>query len=97
MDSGAKSDTALARKLAIARDDQHSNPRSVLRALRLALARVSEDVCGLSMTVIAAAQSQQSQDDLADSLPPDRLYLLLAGPGAFLAAIAIDRACVQSI
>ncbi|SDD10934.1 FliM/FliN family flagellar motor C-terminal domain-containing protein [Ruegeria marina] len=94
-----QSDTrsTLERKLALSRDERQGDTRSVLRALRLALARAADDAVGLAMSVIGATQARRELDELGRAVPEGRLYLLLSGPGDGLGAICLDRSCVTAM
>ncbi|WP_263828318.1 FliM/FliN family flagellar motor C-terminal domain-containing protein [Ruegeria aquimaris] len=87
----------MERKLALARDERQGDTRSILRALRLALARAADDAVGLAVAVIGATQARYELDELARAVPEGRLYLLLSGLGEGLGAICFDRACVSSL
>lgn len=89
--------STLERKLALARDERQGDTRSVLRALRLALARAADDAVGLAVAVIGATQARYELDELSRAVPEGRLYLLLSGPGEGLGAICFDRACVSAL
>lgn len=95
--SKAESESVLARKLALAQDVRAGSARSVLRAMRLALARVAAETTGLTMSVIGATQSRKVQDDLADGLAPERLFVLLAAEDGRLGAASLDSACVGAV
>lgn len=92
-----ETDSVIQRKLAVARDEGRGAPRSILRAMRLGLARAAADTLDLPMTVIGATQSRRPQDALQESVPEDRLYVLLAGPDGLLGAACFDRVCVTSV
>ncbi|MBO9449178.1 FliM/FliN family flagellar motor switch protein [Tropicibacter sp. R16_0] len=93
----ADTDSVIQRKLAVARDEGQGAPRSILRAMRLGLARAAADTLDLSMTVIGATQCRRSQDGLQDTVPQDRLYVLLSGPDGLLGGACFDRVCVTSV
>ncbi|WP_164658170.1 FliM/FliN family flagellar motor C-terminal domain-containing protein [Tropicibacter sp. Alg240-R139] len=93
----AETDSAIQRKLAVARDERQGAPRSVLRAMRLGLARAAADTLDMPMTVIGATQCRRPQDELQDCVPKNRLYALLAGPDGLLGAACFDRVCVTSV
>lgn len=97
MAADAEKSSALARKLAVAQDERQGDTRSVLRALRLALARSADETMGLAMSVIGATQSRRDQDVVGRAIAEDRLYLVLAGPNDLLGAVCIDRACVSAM
>lgn len=58
MATAKPSDTVIKRKLAAARQGSRDGARSVLRALRLALARAAADEAGLPLAVIGATQGR---------------------------------------
>ncbi len=92
------SKTVLARKLALARQDVAGGPvRSILRALRLGLARAAEEKLALAISVIGATQARRSHDELTKAIPEECLYLLLAGPEERFGAICLDLGSVASI
>lgn len=93
----ADTQSILARKVALAQDEGQDNKRSILRALRLSLARAAADSFDLAMSVIGATQARRSADKLAASVAEDRLYLLLIGPEDRMGAACVDRACVTAI
>ncbi|WP_165759763.1 FliM/FliN family flagellar motor C-terminal domain-containing protein [Falsiruegeria litorea] len=92
-----ETETTIQRKLAVARDEGQGAPRSILRAMRLGLARAAADTLDLSMTVIGATQCRRTQDGLQDTVPQDRLYVLMSGPEGLLGAACFDRVCVTSV
>lgn len=92
-----ETDSVIQRKLAVARDEGRGAPRSILRAMRLGLARAAADTLELPMTVIGATQSRRPQDALSESVPEDRLYVLLSGPDGMLGSACFDRNCVTSV
>ncbi|MCG6558328.1 FliM/FliN family flagellar motor C-terminal domain-containing protein [Ruegeria sp. 1NDH52C] len=97
MATDAENKTVLERKLALARDEGQGDTRSILRALRLALARAADEAVGLAMSVIGATQARRELDELGRAVAEDRLYLMLSGPDGALGAACIDRACVTAI
>lgn len=97
MATDAENKTVLERKLALARDERQGDTRSILRALRLALARAADEAVGLAMSVIGATQARRELDELGRAVAEDRLYLMLSGPEGALGAACIDRACVTAI
>lgn len=97
MATDTENKTVLERKLALARDERQGDTRSILRALRLALARAADEAVGLPMSVIGATQARRELDELGRAVAEDRLYLMLSGPEGTLGAACIDRACVTAI
>ncbi|NVK97523.1 FliM/FliN family flagellar motor C-terminal domain-containing protein [Ruegeria pomeroyi] len=97
MATDAENKTVLERKLALARDERQGDTRSILRALRLALARAADEAVGLAMSVIGATQARRELDELGRAVAEDRLYLMLSGPEGALGAACMDRACVTAI
>ncbi|WP_157770182.1 flagellar motor switch protein FliM [Ruegeria marisrubri] len=89
--------TVLARKLRLERDRTEESPRSLLRALRLGLARGASEVMNLKASVIGARQSCREQDDLPQVLADGQLYLVLSSPEGARAAACIDPDCVCAI
>ncbi|MEY8839195.1 FliM/FliN family flagellar motor C-terminal domain-containing protein [Cribrihabitans sp. XS_ASV171] len=88
----------LARKLALARQDvAGGSVRSILRALRLGLARAADETLGLSVSVIGATQARRGHDELTKAIAEDRLYIFLAGPEERFGAVCLDLDCVASI
>lgn len=97
MPSEVDTHSVLQRKLAAAQDEGRSIRRSILRAMRLGLARAAVETIDMAMTVIGATQARRSQDDLESVLPDDRLFVFLSGPGGVLGGICVDRVCVTTI
>lgn len=89
--------SAIARKLSVAQDDRHGDTRSILRALRLALARAADETAGLALSVIGATQARRDRDELGRSVPEGCLYLLLENEAGALGAACLDRSCVTAI
>lgn len=87
----------MERKLASAQDERKGDTRSILRALRLALARSAGETVGLAMSVIGATQARRCQEELEKSVPEESLLLVLAGPEDQLGAACIDLGCVTAI
>ncbi len=87
---------ALARKLSMGQDDLGDRPRSVLRALRLSIARAASDCLNLPLTVIGAKQSNRPPDDLTKAIGQDWLLLLFVGSGD-VAAVCLDPNTVSAI
>lgn len=93
----AETQSILARKVALAQDDGQDSKRSILRALRLSLARAADDTLNLAMSVIGATQARRMVEALGEGVADDRLYLLLLGPDDRMGAACIDRDCVTAI
>lgn len=87
---------ALARKLSAGQDDLGDRPRSVLRALRLALARAAGERLDLPLAVIGARQSNRLQDEVSKGVGDDWLLLLLRCD-AGVAAACLDPGLVSAI
>ena len=87
---------ALARKLSAGKDSTGNSPRSILRALRLALARSAADKLNLPLTVIGVKQTICAQADMADVVP-EGWMLLQFTHAASIAAVCIDPGCVSAI
>lgn len=91
------SDSVLERKLAAARREGAAGARSILRALRLAVARAATDELGLQMAVIGATQSRCALDALPDQIAGDRLYLLLTDQAGRRGGLTMDAATVSAL
>lgn len=92
-----QANTALARKLSAGQGSVAEPPRSILRALRLGLARAAGEGFGLPLSVIGAKQSSRAQADLADKVPDRWLLLVFSTTQAGPAAICLDPGCVSAI
>ncbi len=88
--------SALARKLSAGQCGADT-PRSVLRALRLGLARASGESMGLALSVIGAKQAVRAQEDVADRLHEGWLMLLFTSDQGGLVAACLDPGCVSAI
>ncbi len=93
----AQTSSALARKLAASRDQGAGSGRSVLGALRLAMARAAADLCDLALAVIGATQARSTQADVGQYLADDRLLVLLDGPEGQAGAACLDTAFVTAL
>ena len=89
--------TTLKRKMAAGQGEAPSGGRSMLRALRLALARAGRDVFGLPLAVIGARQGRAIQETLARYLDDNRLLMLLDGPDRAIGAASVDRSCLAAL
>ncbi len=89
--------TALARKLSAGQDGASDSPRSMLRALRLGLARAAGDGMGLALSVIGAKQAVRAQDDMASRVPQGWLLLIFSSDQGGVAAICLEPGCVSAI
>ncbi|WP_425046216.1 FliM/FliN family flagellar motor C-terminal domain-containing protein [Primorskyibacter sp. S87] len=89
--------TALRRKLAAGGEEGAQPSRSLLRALRLSLARSAKEQMELVLSVIDAKQASHAVDGLAEILEEDRLHILLDGPDGERGGISLDRACVSAV
>lgn len=89
--------STLRQKLDRGQAPRAGGERSLLRALRIALARVSRDQLGLSLDVIGATRTAAPQDDLAGFLPDDSLLILLDGPDGQSGALALDTRLVTAM
>ncbi|MDA7965490.1 flagellar motor switch protein FliM [Ruegeria sp.] len=87
---------ALARKLSAGQDSAGNNPRSILRALRLALARAAGERLNLPLSVIGIKQAVRMQEDLTEVIA-DGWMLLHFAAGDRAAAVCIDAGCVSAI
>lgn len=92
-----QANAALARKLSAGQDGVPEPPRSILRALRLGLARSAGEGLGLPLSVIGAKQATRAQPELADRVPDGWLLLMFTTEQAGAAAICLDPGCVSAI
>ncbi|RLK08276.1 FliM/FliN family flagellar motor C-terminal domain-containing protein [Ruegeria conchae] len=88
--------SALARKLS-ARQGGVDTPRSILRALRLGLARAAGDGMGLALAVIGAKQALRVQEDVTARLKQGWLMLLFGSDQGSVAAVCLDPGCVSAV
>ncbi len=88
---------ALARKLSAGQDSVAEPPRSILRALRLGLARAAGDGLGLGLSVIGAKHAKRAQPELAERLQDSWLLLLFLSEQAGATAVCLDPGCVSAI
>ncbi|SDW17142.1 Type III flagellar switch regulator (C-ring) FliN C-term [Ruegeria halocynthiae] len=88
--------SALARKLSAAQGGAET-PRSILRALRLGLARAAGEGMGLALSVIGAKQAVRTQEDMAGRLKGGWLLLLFSSDQGGIAAACLDPGCVSAI
>lgn len=95
----AEKDSAsvLERKLAAAGEADRGTGRSVLRALRLALARTAKELYDLQLAVIGAKQVRCEQEGAGAFLADDRLLVLLDGADGMAGAVSMDGACVGAL
>lgn len=89
--------SVLERKLAAARDGAQSGGRSVLGALRLAMARTAAKLCDLPLAVIGAKQARCVLEDLGPFLADDRLLVLLERPDGQAGAVCLDANFVTAL
>ncbi len=89
--------SALQRKMAAGRDGAQPGGRSILRALRLALARAAADEFELALSVIGATQARCAQENLERCLSDERMLVLLDGPDGATGALSLDRECIASL
>lgn len=87
---------ALARKLSAGQDSAGNNPRSILRALRLALARAAGQRLNLPLSVIGIKQAVRLQEDLSEVIA-DGWMLLHFTTGDRAAAVCIDAGCASAV
>ncbi|EEE37431.1 Surface presentation of antigens protein [Rhodobacteraceae bacterium KLH11] len=92
----AMTTSALARKLSAGQSGADT-PRSVLRALRLGLARAAGEGMGLALSVIGARQAVRAQEDLGERLKDGWLLLLFTSDQGGVAAACLDPGCVSAI
>ncbi len=88
--------SALARKLSAGQGGVDT-PRSILRALRLGLARAAGDGMGLALVVIGAKQAVRAQEDVAARLNQGWLMLILGSDQGNVAAVCLDPGCVSAV
>ncbi len=88
--------SAIWRKLSSGSTVMNSAPRSVMRALRLSLARAADDLLKLPLTVIGAKQAVRAQDELATAFSDEWLLLQFSG-GNGSAAVCLDIDCVSAL
>lgn len=92
-----QANTALARKLSAGQEGLPEPPRSILRALRLGLARAAGEGIGLTLSVIGAKQARRPQPELADRVQDGWLLLLFTSEHAGAAAVCLAPGCVSAI
>lgn len=95
--AATESATSVQRKMAAGRDDSHTAGRSVLRALRLGLARAARDALNLPVSVIGITQARMTQAALARHVDGDRLLMLLDGEAAGAGVLSADRSCLAAL
>lgn len=88
---------ALKRKLAEAQTDTSSREMTALRALRLSVARVGDDLFGLALGVVAVRQARMAPDDLETSLSDTCLTMLLDCAGGLSGAVSVAMPLVTSV
>ena len=89
--------SVLQRKLAAGRDGAQSGGRSILGALRLAMARTAAKQCDLPLVVIGAKQMRCVHEDVGQFLSDDRLLVLLEGPEGQAGAVCLDANFVTAL
>lgn len=89
--------SVLERKLAAGRDGAQSGGRSVLGALRLAMARTAAKLCDLPLAVIGARQARCVHEDLGRFLADERMLVLLEGPEGQAGAVCLDTNFVTAL
>lgn len=87
----------LHRKMSVGRGETPTGVRSILRALRLALARSAADTMDLAVSVIGATQSRATYDALGKHLDDDHLLILLDGPDGATGAVGLDRQALAAL
>lgn len=92
-----QANAALVRKLSAGQDGAADNPRSLLRALRLGLARAAGGGMGLTLSVIGAKQSVCAQDELISKVRDGWLLLMFVSDQGGSAAFCLDPGCVSAI
>ncbi len=88
--------SALRRKLSSGSTTLSSAPRSVMRALRLALARSADEKLKLPLTVIGAKQAVRTTEELAEVFLDDWLLLQFSGQCG-TTALGLNPGCVSAI
>ncbi|WP_171240008.1 FliM/FliN family flagellar motor C-terminal domain-containing protein [Ruegeria sp. HKCCA5491] len=89
--------TALAKKVSASQDERGGQTNSILRALRLALARTAADRLQLPLSVIAARRASRSADGLAGFAGDNWLLLHLLNNEGLSAAVCMDLETVSAI
>jgi flagellar motor switch protein FliM len=89
--------SALERKLAAGCEGAQSGGRSVLGALRLAMARTASKLCDLPLAVIGAKQVRCVHEDVGGFLADDRMLVLLDGPDGQAGAVCLDTVFVTAL
>ncbi|WP_171100205.1 FliM/FliN family flagellar motor C-terminal domain-containing protein [Ruegeria sp. HKCCD7255] len=92
-----QSGTALTRKLSANQGSADTSPRSVSRALRLAMARAADERIGLPLSIIAVKQTQSPLEGLQNVLQDDWLLLLFSTAQGRVAAVCVDLGAVSAI
>ncbi len=88
---------ALARKLAAGQRDTVERPRTLLRALRLTLAKAASERLNLPLSVIGIRQAARRQDDLTAGIAETWLLLTFVAEGGQVASACLDPVCVSAI
>lgn len=89
--------TALSRKLSAQQQGAADTPRSILRALRLGLARAAGEGMGLALSVIGAKQAVRMHEDMVELLHDGWLLLLFTSDLGGVAAACLNPGCVSAI
>lgn len=87
----------LHRKVQAGRAERQARGMSLVKALRLTLAKVADDLFGLSMGVIAVRSDRCPVDRLQDAFADAGLLMVLDGPGGARGAAALDPALVGAL
>ncbi len=96
MTAAKASDSVLARKLATGKGTQQAG-RSLLRVLRLAVARTAADEVGAPAAVIGATEYRGALDELSENLPETGMPVLLKSEDGRLGGAIVDGQVVSAL
>lgn len=96
MTAAKASESVLARKLAAGSGTQRA-ARSLLRVLRLAVARTAADEVGAPAAVIGATEYRGALDELSENLPETGMPVLLEGDDGRLGGAIVDGQLVSAL
>ncbi|NNK16829.1 MAG: flagellar motor switch protein FliM, partial [Sulfitobacter sp.] len=89
--------TIIHRKAQVGKAEHQARAMSLAKALRLTLARVSDDLFDMSMAVIGVRTEKCAGDDLSGKLSDPGLLMLLDGPARSRAAAVFDPTLVGAL
>jgi hypothetical protein len=89
--------TAMRRKTQAGRALHQSRTVSVLKALRLTLSKVGNDLFSLPVATMGATQSIVDNEDCAEIFLDDHLLILLDGPDGLRGAVMVDPVLVGGL